>query len=164
MNEVFSYFLSWLCIYSEMSKQLFLHLLQAAFRRSQADIEQFVWSNHRPWIPRPLLSMHVRMGDKACEMTVVGFESYMQLAGRIRQHFPNLDSIWLSTEMQVSSYHYFSLLLSSCGWQLDIVEKFNRKTLIVLWVFWTHIPQIFNIWYLPSKSSFFFFYVPPKIF
>jgi len=45
--------------------------------------------------------MHVRMGDKACEMKVVGFEEYMQLAGRIRRHFPHLNSIWLSTEMQV---------------------------------------------------------------
>ncbi|KAG1361512.1 Alpha-(1,6)-fucosyltransferase [Cocos nucifera] len=68
--------------------------------RSQADIERFVWSNHKPWVPRPLLSMHARMGDKACEMKVVGFETYMQLAERIRERFPNLDSIWLSTEMQ----------------------------------------------------------------
>lgn len=37
-------------------------------------------SNHKPWIPSPLLSMHVRMGDKACEMKVVEFEEYMQLA------------------------------------------------------------------------------------
>lgn len=73
---------------------------KVAVNRSLADIEQFVWSNHRPWIPRPLLSMHVRMGDKACEMKVVGFESYMQLADRIRDRFPHLKSIWLSTEMQ----------------------------------------------------------------
>ncbi|GAV82996.1 hypothetical protein CFOL_v3_26447 [Cephalotus follicularis] len=65
-----------------------------------SDIEKFVWSNHKPWIPRPLLSMHVRMGDKACEMKVVEFEEYMQLANRIRMRFPNINSIWLSTEMQ----------------------------------------------------------------
>nr|XP_009385698.1 PREDICTED: uncharacterized protein LOC103972991 [Musa acuminata subsp. malaccensis] len=63
-------------------------------------MERLVWSIHNPWIPRPLLSMHVRMGDKACEMKVVGFEHYMQLADRIRKHFPDLNSIWLSTEMQ----------------------------------------------------------------
>ncbi|KAF2287585.1 hypothetical protein GH714_001405 [Hevea brasiliensis] len=57
-------------------------------------------ANHKPWIPRPMLSMHVRMGDKACEMKVVEFEVYMQLADRIRQRFPHLNSIWLSTEMQ----------------------------------------------------------------
>ncbi|CAH9115312.1 unnamed protein product [Cuscuta epithymum] len=64
------------------------------------DMEKFVWSSHKPWTPRPLLSMHVRMGDKACEMKVVGFEDYMQLAKRIRKNFPELNSIWLSTEMQ----------------------------------------------------------------
>lgn len=67
---------------------------------SGSDIEDFVWSSHRPWIPRPMLSMHVRMGDKACEMKVVEFEKYMLLADRIRKHFPHLNSIWLSTEMQ----------------------------------------------------------------
>ncbi|KAK7337942.1 hypothetical protein VNO77_18534 [Canavalia gladiata] len=66
----------------------------------RSDIEEYVWSNHKAWVPRPLLSMHVRMGDKACEMKVVEFEEYMQLADRIRSHFPNLNTIWLSTEMQ----------------------------------------------------------------
>ncbi|KAJ6974792.1 hypothetical protein NC653_030815 [Populus alba x Populus x berolinensis] len=68
--------------------------------KRRSDIEEFVWSNHRPWTPRPLLSMHVRMGDKACEMKVVEFEGYMHLADRIRQRFPHLKSVWLSTEMQ----------------------------------------------------------------
>ncbi|XP_010102213.2 uncharacterized protein LOC21407233 [Morus notabilis] len=66
----------------------------------RSDIEDFVWSNHKAWIPRPLLSMHVRMGDKACEMKVVEFKEYMRLANRIRRRFPHLNSIWLSTEMQ----------------------------------------------------------------
>ncbi|KAI5554584.1 hypothetical protein BDE02_19G023900 [Populus trichocarpa] len=70
------------------------------FQKHRSDIEEFVWSSHRPWIPRPLLSMHVRMGDKACEMKVVEFEGYMHLADRIRQHFPHLKTVWLSTEMQ----------------------------------------------------------------
>ncbi|CAN4101391.1 unnamed protein product [Withania somnifera] len=64
------------------------------------DIENFVWSSHKPWSPKPMLSMHVRMGDKACEMKVVGFKEYMHLAERTRKHFPDLKSIWLSTEMQ----------------------------------------------------------------
>jgi len=66
----------------------------------RSDIEDYVWSSHKPWVPRPLLSMHVRMGDKACEMEVVEFEEYMHLAHRIRKHFPNLNNMWLSTEMQ----------------------------------------------------------------
>ncbi|KAF5454777.1 hypothetical protein F2P56_024417 [Juglans regia] len=65
-----------------------------------SDIERYVWSSHKPWVPRPLLSMHVRMGDKACEMKVVEFEEYMHLAQRIRKRFPHLNSVWLSTEMQ----------------------------------------------------------------
>ncbi|KAJ0963700.1 hypothetical protein J5N97_028822 [Dioscorea zingiberensis] len=73
---------------------------KVAANRSEADIEHFVWSNHKPWIPRPLLSMHVRMGDKACEMKVVEFKHYMHLADRIRSRFPQLNNIWLSTEMQ----------------------------------------------------------------
>ncbi|XWS58418.1 hypothetical protein CRYUN_Cryun08bG0032300 [Craigia yunnanensis] len=68
--------------------------------KPKSDIEEFVWSNHKPWVPRPLLSMHVRMGDKACEMKVIKFEGYMELADRILKRFPNLNNIWLSTEMQ----------------------------------------------------------------
>ncbi|KAI9077950.1 hypothetical protein K1719_040079 [Acacia pycnantha] len=69
-------------------------------KKRSSDIDDYVWSNHKAWVPRPLLSMHVRMGDKACEMKVVEFEEYMQLADRIRRRFPTLDSVWLSTEMQ----------------------------------------------------------------
>ncbi|KAK3159424.1 hypothetical protein QOZ80_2AG0149950 [Eleusine coracana subsp. coracana] len=68
--------------------------------RAESDIERLVWSDHKPYIPRPLLSMHIRMGDKACEMVVVGFEEYMELAGNLRKRFPSLKNIWLSTEMQ----------------------------------------------------------------
>ncbi|KAB8089437.1 hypothetical protein EE612_014376 [Oryza sativa] len=68
--------------------------------RTESDIERLVWSEHKPYIPGPLISMHVRMGDKACEMEVVGFEKYMELAGRLRKRFPSLKNIWLSTEMQ----------------------------------------------------------------
>lgn len=68
-------------------------------------MERLVWSDHRPWVPRPLLSVHVRMGDKACEMKVFGFEKYMELATQIRAHFPDLKNIWLSTEMQACSHY-----------------------------------------------------------
>ncbi|KAK7344152.1 hypothetical protein VNO77_13469 [Canavalia gladiata] len=68
--------------------------------KPRSDIDEYVWSNHKPWVPRPLLSMHVRMGDKAVEMKVAEFEEYMQLADRTRRHFPHLNNIWLSTEMQ----------------------------------------------------------------
>ncbi|GER56632.1 hypothetical protein STAS_34369 [Striga asiatica] len=38
-------------------------------RRTEHDMEKFLWSNHNLWVPQPLLSMHVKMGDKPCEMT-----------------------------------------------------------------------------------------------
>ncbi|KAK6911319.1 hypothetical protein RJ641_023412 [Dillenia turbinata] len=87
----------------EAAKMVLTNLVQwpqVALDKQESDIENFVWSNHQPWIPRPLLSVHVRMGDKSCEMKVVEFEGYMHLANRIRKHFPHLNNIWLSTEMQ----------------------------------------------------------------
>lgn len=88
----------------EYSNEIRILSLQDLTNNQRSDIEDFVWSNHKAWIPRPLLSMHVRMGDKACEMKVVEFKEYMRLANRIRRRFPHLNSIWLSTEMQVYSH------------------------------------------------------------
>ncbi|KAG7556971.1 hypothetical protein ISN44_As11g029720 [Arabidopsis suecica] len=69
-------------------------------KKIRTEIEEQVWSNHKPWIPRPILSVHVRMGDKACEMRVAALEEYMRLADRIKDRFPELNKIWLSTEMK----------------------------------------------------------------
>ncbi|GMI79144.1 hypothetical protein like AT5G28910 [Hibiscus trionum] len=44
--------------------------------------------------------MHVRMGDKACDMKVFEFEQHMELAHRIRMRVPHLNNIWFSAEMQ----------------------------------------------------------------
>lgn len=73
-----------------------------------------------------MLSMHVRMGDKACEMKVVGFEEYMHLATRIRKRFPNLNSIWLSTEMQVFSIITFFLSHSNHVSLLYLIHEFDH--------------------------------------
>lgn len=73
---------------------------KAAISRSESEIERYVWSNHKPWVPRPLLSIHVRLGDKAAEMNLVAFQGYMNLAQHIQRHFPDVQNIWLSTEMQ----------------------------------------------------------------
>ncbi|CAI5501493.1 unnamed protein product [Closterium sp. Naga37s-1] len=53
-----------------------------------------------PWVPRPMVSMHVRMGDKAKEMRVAGFGTYLHLLSRVRQFDPSATTVWLSTEMQ----------------------------------------------------------------
>ncbi|KAF7132042.1 hypothetical protein RHSIM_Rhsim09G0136100 [Rhododendron simsii] len=74
--------------------------LEELTEEPQSDIERFVWSNHKPWMPRPYISMHVRMGDKASEMKLVGFEEYMNLAERTRKRFPHVHNILVSTEMQ----------------------------------------------------------------
>ncbi|CAI5499190.1 unnamed protein product [Closterium sp. Naga37s-1] len=47
-------------------------------------------------------SVHVRQGDKAVEMELSSFASYMFLAHRLRSHTPDLQYAWLSTEMEVS--------------------------------------------------------------
>ncbi|MCO5561668.1 hypothetical protein L7F22_015289 [Adiantum nelumboides] len=68
--------------------------------QNDTDIEQFLWKIYKPWMPRPLVSIHVRQGDKAKEMKVVGFKDYMKLAQLLRNRFPDARHIWLSTEMQ----------------------------------------------------------------
>eukprot|EP01018_Ginkgo_biloba_P009849 Gb_24013 [translate_table: standard] len=73
---------------------------KVAISKYDSEIDRYVWANHKPWAPRPLLSIHVRLGDKAAEMKMVGFGGYMNLAQHIREHFPNVKDIWLSTEMQ----------------------------------------------------------------
>ncbi|CAI5984002.1 unnamed protein product [Closterium sp. NIES-64] len=53
-----------------------------------------------PYVPRPLLSMHVRAGDKGSEMELFPMAAYMVLAARVRMKDPSLHHVWLSTEMQ----------------------------------------------------------------
>lgn len=59
-------------------------------------------AGREPFMPRPIVSLHVRQGDKAVEMKLVSFASHMWMAERIRFHKPQTRSVWLSTEMQVS--------------------------------------------------------------
>ncbi|KAI8539532.1 hypothetical protein RHMOL_Rhmol09G0190300 [Rhododendron molle] len=105
----------------------------------QSDIERFVWSNHKPWMPRPYISMHVRMGDKASEMKVVGFEEYMNLAERIRKRFPHVHNILVSTEMQevidkLRSYPHWNFYYTNVTRQVgntsmaDYTASLGRKT------------------------------------
>ncbi|CAI7853480.1 unnamed protein product [Closterium sp. NIES-54] len=53
-----------------------------------------------PFIFRPIVSMHVRQGDKGHEMLLFSLASYVYLGHRLRLHVPNLKHVWLSTEMQ----------------------------------------------------------------
>ncbi|CAI5981714.1 unnamed protein product [Closterium sp. NIES-64] len=51
-------------------------------------------------MPRPVVSVHVRQGDKAREMRLFSFFAFMHRANRLRRLDPNLKAVWLSTEMQ----------------------------------------------------------------
>ncbi|XP_058183320.1 uncharacterized protein LOC131301158 [Rhododendron vialii] len=112
---------------------------QEVTEEPQSEIERFVWSNHKPWMPRPYISMHVRMGDKASEMKVVGFEEYMILAERTRKRFPHVHNILVSTEMQevidkLGSYPHWNFYYTNVTRQVgntsmaDYTASLGRKT------------------------------------
>ncbi|GBG92853.1 hypothetical protein CBR_g57532 [Chara braunii] len=63
-------------------------------------LQSTLWFQSKPYVPRPLVSVHVRMGDKASEMRIATFEEYMKLAEDVRREFPQTKYIWLSSEMQ----------------------------------------------------------------
>ena len=52
------------------------------------------------YMPRPIVSVHVRQGDKVQEMRLFSFAAHMWMAELLRAHVPDVASIWLSTEMQ----------------------------------------------------------------
>ncbi|EFJ07959.1 hypothetical protein SELMODRAFT_448238 [Selaginella moellendorffii] len=54
----------------------------------------------RPWMPRPMVSIHVRQEDKGREMEIIPFHEYMKLANSLCRRFPDVKSVWLSTEME----------------------------------------------------------------
>ena len=77
-------------------------------------MERIIWGSRTPWIPRPMISMHVRLGDKAREMEMVPYKKYMELASRVHASFPNARNIWLATEMEVNN------LSRSCSFSLSL--------------------------------------------
>eukprot|EP00897_Mesotaenium_endlicherianum_P002107 jgi/Mesen1/1924/ME000146S01014 len=58
-------------------------------------------SDWKPYIMRPIVSLHVRQGDKAGEMHIFSLAAYVWLLERLRLHVPHLHHVWLSTEMQI---------------------------------------------------------------
>ncbi|CAI7895728.1 unnamed protein product [Closterium sp. NIES-53] len=53
-----------------------------------------------PFMLRPVISMHVRQGDKGIEMTLHSLATFVFFAYRMRRHRPELQYIWLSSEME----------------------------------------------------------------
>ncbi|CAI7807365.1 unnamed protein product [Closterium sp. NIES-54] len=71
--------------------------------------EQYGWDPYlanyegvggEPYVPRPIVSVHVRQGDKTHEMRLFSFYAFMFMANRIRRENPSVRYVWLSTEMQ----------------------------------------------------------------
>ncbi|CAI5482750.1 unnamed protein product [Closterium sp. Yama58-4] len=56
--------------------------------------------SEEPYLPRPIVSVHVRQGDKAGEMRLLPLRAFVAAAQHMRRNAPNLNHIWLSTEMQ----------------------------------------------------------------
>ncbi|CAI5964660.1 unnamed protein product [Closterium sp. NIES-64] len=52
------------------------------------------------YLPRPIVSMHVRQSDKGGEMALHSLAAHMWMAYRLRLALPHLRHIWLSSEMQ----------------------------------------------------------------
>ena len=59
-----------------------------------------------PYMPRPIVSIYVQQGDKAAEMRVFSLAAHMWFAERLRFHIPNLENVWLSTEMEVCCLYH----------------------------------------------------------
>eukprot|EP00897_Mesotaenium_endlicherianum_P002158 jgi/Mesen1/1970/ME000147S01060 len=85
-----------------------------------------------PYIPRPIISLHVRQGDKAGEMRLFSLAAHMWQVHRLRKFSPGLRHIWLSTEMQevvddANKYRQFSFLYSKNARQNGATSIFNYE-------------------------------------
>jgi len=55
-----------------------------------------------PFLPGPILRVHVRGSDKAQEMKLFSFEDYLRTADALRAHaLPRAMRVWLSSEEKV---------------------------------------------------------------
>lgn len=100
---------------------------------AKGEMERIVWGSRSPWIPRPMISMHVRLGDKAREMEMVGYSQYMELASRVRSSFPDATSIWLATEMEdiikeSSNYSDWNIYYTNIKRQTGTTSMFEYET------------------------------------
>ncbi|CAI5518549.1 unnamed protein product [Closterium sp. Naga37s-1] len=66
----------------------------------QGEVVSWAGLSEEPYLPRPIVSVHVRQGDKAGEMRLLPLRAFVAAAQHMRRNAPNLNHIWLSTEMQ----------------------------------------------------------------
>ncbi|CAI7861250.1 unnamed protein product, partial [Closterium sp. NIES-53] len=55
-----------------------------------------------PYMPRPIVSLHVRGTDKFAEMGLTSLDSHLFHMNRLRQHGLDLSHVWLNTETQAN--------------------------------------------------------------
>lgn len=75
-------------------------------RGKESNLEEEIWWDEEPFLPRPIVSIHVRQGDKGVEMKLYSLEAHMWLAERLKRKVPDIKTVWLSTEMQVNRTFY----------------------------------------------------------
>eukprot|EP00897_Mesotaenium_endlicherianum_P007329 jgi/Mesen1/6624/ME000034S06076 len=63
-------------------------------------LQDTVWARSSPYMMRPIVSLHIRQGDKGVEMRVFSLAAHMWLLERLRLQVPLVHHVWLSTEMQ----------------------------------------------------------------
>ncbi|CAI7785212.1 unnamed protein product [Closterium sp. NIES-54] len=51
-------------------------------------------------VGRRYVAVHVRQGDKSTEMRLLPLSAYLELAEKARRNFPEVTTMWLSTEME----------------------------------------------------------------
>ncbi|CAI5512925.1 unnamed protein product [Closterium sp. Naga37s-1] len=51
-------------------------------------------------VGRRYVAVHVRQGDKSSEMRLLPLSAYLELAEKARRNFPEVTTMWLSTEME----------------------------------------------------------------
>ncbi|CAI5530241.1 unnamed protein product [Closterium sp. Naga37s-1] len=84
------------------------------------------------YMPRPVVSVHVRQGDKQKEMRLSSFRSYMLHVQRLRLRVPDVHYVWLSTEMQtvideLESYNDWTFLYSKNKRQLGSTQMLEYE-------------------------------------
>ncbi|CAI5985721.1 unnamed protein product [Closterium sp. NIES-65] len=100
-----------------------------------------------PYVPRPIVSVHVRQGDKGSEMQLNSFAAFMFFAYRLRRVEPELRHVWLSTEMQVRVWGWLD---TCCGYTLCGLLEMQLNSFAVFMFFAYRLrrvePELRHVW------------------
>eukprot|EP00850_Spirogloea_muscicola_P015392 SM000117S25512 [mRNA] locus=s117:217810:219589:- [translate_table: standard] len=87
------------------------------------------WWGSEAYMPRPIVSVHVRQGDKWLEANLFSLHAYMWLANRLRFHAPDLQHVWLSTESERVITH--TAAYKSWQWHYTNITRQSDTTSMV---------------------------------